>query len=270
MKCENMEELLPDFMAGTLNPEGVAAVQEHIAECSRCAGEVEMWNKLASLPVEQPSPALRARFDSMLESYQEGRWEKANLVSERNKFFGLGDLLRWVRTPTLSAAWACVLLILGFLGGRYIDRDSSNTENTRKLAELQGELHKTSQLVAISLLQQQSPSERLRGVDWSTRVTPDPQILDALQHTLRYDSSVDVRLAALDALGRYGHEPQVSRALVDALDTQQSPLVQVALIDVLVDLHESNAIEPLKKLQEGTNVDPTVRKHADWGIKRLS
>ena len=266
MKCENMEELLPDFMAGTLNPEGMTAVQEHIAECSRCAGEVEMWNKLASLPVEQPSPALRARFDSMVESYQEGRWEKANLVSERNKFLGLGELLHWVRTPTLSAAWACVLLLLGFLGGRYLAHDSSNTQ----LAELQGELHKTSQLVAISLLQQQSPSERLRGVDWSTRVSPDPQILDALQHTLRYDSSVDVRLAALDALGRYGHQPQVSRALVDALDTQESPLVQLALIDVLVDLHESNAIEPLKRLQNEPKVNPAVREHADWGIKRLS
>src|SRR5262249_37675651 len=163
--------------------------------------------------------------------------------------------------------WACVLLLLGFLGGHYIDRDPNDANTRKQLAELQGELHKTSQLVAISLLQQQSPSERLRGVDWSTRVTPDPQILDALQHTLRYDSSADVRLAALDALGRYGHQPKVSRALVDALDTQESPLVQLALIDVLVDLHESNAIEPLKRLQNEPKVNPAVREHADWGIK---
>lgn len=270
MKCEQMEELIPDFIAGTLNTEGAAAVEEHIAECSRCAGEVEIWKKLALLPQEHPSPALRSRFDAMLESYQEGRWEKSSLASERQRFFGLSDLVHWIRTPSLSAGWACVLLLMGFLGGRYIDRDGTSGHNAQQLAELQAELHKTSALVAISLLQQQSASERLRGVEWSTRVTPDPQILDALQSTLRYDSSVDVRLAALDALGHYGHQPEVSRGLVDALGTQDSPLVQIALIDALVDLHESKAIESLKRLQAQPGVDPTVRKHADWGIRQLS
>jgi len=270
MKCEEIEELLPDFLAGRLNSDRAVAVEEHIAQCAQCGEEVEVWKKLALLPQEQPSPALRARFQSMLESYQEGRWEKASLAAERKKFLGLGDILQWLRTPSLSAAWACVLLVAGFLGGRYIDRDTSTSENAKKLSEVQAELHKTSQLVAISLLQQQSPNERLKGVDWSTRVSPDPQILDALEHTLRYDTSVDVRLAALDALGRYGHQPDVSRALVDSLGTQESPLVQIALIDVLVDLHETSAIGPLKRLQHESGVNPAVSQHADWGIKRLS
>jgi anti-sigma factor RsiW len=270
MKCEEIEELLPDFIAGRLNSDRAVAVEEHIAQCAQCGEEVEIWRKLALLPQEQPSPALRSRFQAMLESYQEGRWEKASLALERKKFLGLGELVHWMRTPSLSAAWACVLLLAGFLGGRYIDRDESTKAADQKLAAVQEELHKTSQLVAISLLQQQSASERLEGVSWSTRVTPDPQILDALQHTLRYDNSVDVRLAALDALSRYGHRPDVSHALVEALGSQQSPLVQVALIDVLVDLHEPSAVEPLKRLQMQPEVDPSVRKHADWGIKRLS
>jgi hypothetical protein len=37
----------------------------------------------------------------------------------------------------------------------------------------------------------------------------DPQVMSALVHTLRYDGSVDVRLAALDALSRHGAQPQV-------------------------------------------------------------
>lgn len=270
MKCEEIEELLPDFIAGRLNSDRAVAAEEHIAQCVSCRKEVEIWTKLALLPEEQPGPALRSRFQGMLESYQEGRWEKASLASERKRFLGMGDLVRWIRTPSLSAGWACVLLVLGFLGGHYLDRERSNDDNAQKLVALQQELHKTSQLVAISLLQQQSASERLEGVSWSTRVTPDPQILDALQRTLRYDSSVDVRLAALDALGRYGHRPDVSRALVEALGTQESPLVQVELIKVLVDLHESSAIEPMKRLQQESGVDPSVRKLADWGIKHLS
>ena len=267
MKCEELEGLMPDYLRGKLNSNQAEFVQAHIAECSRCSDEVEIWKKLALLPDEQPGPSVRTRFQAMLESYQEGRWEKASLASERGKFKGLGDLVSWLRTPSLSAAWACVLLVAAFLGGRYIDRDSGSRE---ELTEMRKELHSTKQLVALSLMQQQSASERLEGVSWTTRVSPDPQVLDALQHTLRYDSSVDVRLAALDALRHYGNRPEVSRGLVESLEGHQSPLVQLELINALVGLHEPNAVEPLKRLQQDPNLDPTVRQKAGWGIRQLS
>jgi hypothetical protein len=269
MKCEEIEELLADYLRGNLNSERAVPVEEHIAQCRRCGQQVELWNKLALLPVEQPSPSLRTRFQAMLESYQEGRWENADLASERKKFAGLGELIGWMRTPSLSAAWACVLLVAAFLSGRYMDRGAD--ANAQQLAALREELRSTRQLVALSLLQQQSASERLQGVSFTTRLPePDPQVLDALLHTLRFDNSVDVRLAALDALSRYGRRPEVSRGLVESLEGQQSPLVQVALIDVLVELRDSSAVAPLKRLQQAPNLDPTVRKHADWGIQRLS
>jgi hypothetical protein len=268
MKCEEIAELLPDYLRAQLNSDRAALVAEHVQGCPRCSEEVELWKKLAHLPEQQPSPSLRARFETMLETYQQGRWEKASLASERKRFLGLGDLVRWMRTPSLSAAWACVLLAAGFVGGRYVDRDQSRST---ELAELRNELQRTSQLVALSYLQQQSASGRLQGVSYSMRIQePDSQVLEALVHTLRYDSNVDVRLAALDALGRYGKRPEVSRGLVESLEGQQSPLVQVALIDVLVDLHDSSAVGPLRRLQQMPNVDPTVRKHAEWGIQRLS
>ena len=268
MKCEEIEDLMADYLRGKLNSDRAMLVQEHVAACARCSEEVEIWKKLALIPEEQPSPMLRARFQAMLESYQEGRWEKASLASERNKFLGVSDLARWLRTPSLSAAWACVLLVAAFLAGRYIDRTPNTSD--QQLAAMREELHSTRQLVALSLLQQQSASERLEGVSWSTRVAPDPQVLDALQHTLRYDSSVDVRLAALDALSRYGSRPDVSRGLVESLEGQESPLVQVALIKTLVDLRESGALAPLKRMQRAPGLDPTVRKQADWAIRQLS
>ena len=268
MKCQEIEGLLPDYLEGKLNSDRSIKVEEHVSQCSECREEVEIWKKLALLPEEQPSEQSRARFRSMLESYQEGRWEKSSLASEHGKFKGLGELVAWLRTPSLSGAWACVLLVAGFLGGRYIDRGDARD---RQMVAMQTELHSTRELVALSLLQQQSASDRLKVVGMTTRMAaPDPQVLDALQHTLRNDSSVDVRLAALDALSRYGSRPDVSRGLVDSLSGEQSPLVQIALIDALVDLHEAKAVEPLKRLQRDPNIDPTVREHADWGIKKLT
>src|SRR5215469_3159369 len=180
MKCEEMDELLPDYLKGKLNSDRAMRVEEHITECSHCRDEAELWKKLALLPEERPSESSRARFEAMLESYQEGRWEKQSLAAERQKFLGLEDLLRWFRMPSLSVGWACVLLVGAFFAGRYIDRSPSTNE--KQLAASQQELHQTSQLVAISLLRpQSSASERLQGVSWSTRVEGDPQVLDALQ-----------------------------------------------------------------------------------------
>src|SRR5438105_13192920 len=86
------------------------------------------------------------------------------------------------------------------------------------------------QMVVLSMLQQQSAGARLEGVTWSTRDQQlDPKVLSALLHTLRHDPSVDVRLAALDALSRHSAQPQVRTSVVNALQDQQSPLVQVAL-----------------------------------------
>jgi HEAT repeat protein len=79
-----------------------------------------------------------------------------------------------------------------------------------------------------------------------------------------------VRLAALDAVSRYGDRPEVRRELVDVLQTTQSPMVQVALIDLLVDLHDKSAVPQFRKFQQDPNVNPTVKKRVDWGIQQLN
>jgi hypothetical protein len=272
MNCEAIGELLPDYLQNRLNPELTGEVEEHLAGCPVCGEEAALWKKLTLVPEEQPSPALQSRFKAMLETYQEGRWEKRGLAKEECKqstpmLWGLGN---WRQMPFAGVAWACVFLICGFLIGRNMERGPS-TEDRLQMARLQDEVSGMRQMVALSLMQQQSASQRLEGVSWSTRLQqPDPQILSALLHTLRSDPSVDVRLASLDALGRYAGQPEVRRELVNSLEGKQSPLVQVALIDLLVDLHDRNAVPQLKQFQQDPKVDPTVRKRVDWGIQQLN
>ena len=74
----------------------------------------------------------------------------------------------------------------------------------------------------------------------------------------------------LDALGRHSSQPQVRTTVVNALQDQQSPLMQVALIDQLVEWHEREAASNLEKLRQSPNVNPTVRQHADWAIGKLN
>jgi HEAT repeat protein len=108
-------------------------------------------------------------------------------------------------------------------------------------------------------------------VTWTRREGQlDPEVLAALMRTLRHDPSVDVRLAALDALSRHAGQPLVKKTVVDALQEQQSPLVQVALIDQLVEWRDVDAAPRLEKLRQTPDVNPTVRQRADWAISKLN
>ena len=272
MNCEQIGELLPDYFQGSLDREQRNLVEGHLQSCVQCREEVALWQKLELLPEEQPGPELRVRFKAMLDAYQEGRWENRQLAKERRSllpgFFSGG----WLRMPAAGLAWAVLLLVVGFVAGRSVN--STNPADTQ-MAKLQSELADTRRLVTISLLQQQSASERLQAIAQATAWSmseqhADPKILAALMHTLHSDNSVDVRLAAVDALGRYYNQPEVRKGLVDALQTQQSPLVQVALIDLMVDLKETSVIEQLKKFEQDPNVNPTVRQRAAWGVRQLT
>ena len=86
MQCEEIGGLMPDYLHNKLQPEQANIVKAHLEGCGSCAEEVSLWTKLGTIPEAQPSPALASRFNAMLETYQEGRWEHRNLQNERNKF----------------------------------------------------------------------------------------------------------------------------------------------------------------------------------------
>jgi HEAT repeat protein len=127
------------------------------------------------------------------------------------------------------------------------------------------------QLVTLSLLQQQSASERLKGVSWSYQVPQsDTEVLAALLQTVNQDASVNVRLAAVDALRQFRSSPVMRKGLVNSLAKQSSPLVQIGVIDLLVELNEKPAIAPLNRLLESSDLDPNVRHRAKWAVQQLS
>src|SRR5690348_5884036 len=266
MTCERFAELLSDYCERRLSTTDMAFAREHAELCANCRADFEMWQKLAALPQLEPSSASRFRFQHMLNAYQEGRWEKSSLEREQGNWF-----FTWMRSAfaaPMAGALATCLLLVGFIAGEHVS-SSRQVENPQMTA-LQSEVTTLRQLVALSMLEQQSASQRLQGVNFSTQVErPDPEISTALLHALRFDSSVDVRLAALDALRRYKDDRQVRSGLLNALQDQQSPLVQIALIDLFVEMRESSAKEGFRRIEQDTKVNPAVRQRAQWGISQL-
>jgi HEAT repeat protein len=168
--------------------------------------------------------------------------------------------------PLAAACAATLVLAVGVVLGRATDRAPAAPP---EVAALHQELRDLKQMVTLSLMQQQSASERLRGVSFSNQVDGSgDEIVSALLDTLKHDTNVNVRLASVDALKRFAERDVVRRAAVDALDTQRSPLVQMALIDFVVETQDRGAVGALRKLSTAAP-NETVRSRAAWGIKHL-
>ncbi len=260
MICERVKEQIPEYLAGMLEEGTRERVLAHLDECVGCREEVTrldiVWRKLETLPAPEPSVRMRERFGDVLAAYEYGRQVKRPPV----------DLRRWFSMPQWAAVSAAVVLtVSGAAVGRFTQPAKSN-----EYSQLKGEVESMRQLVTLSLMQQESPGARLRGVNYSYKMErPDPQVESALLYAVNHDANVNVRLSAMDALQRFADSAPVSRALIEALPTQDSPLVQIGLIDLLAGRNEPDAIPIFRKLTQDPQVDPAVRQRARTALNQL-
>jgi hypothetical protein len=255
MDCEAARAQLADRLTGdhAAAPGDVEALDDHLRTCAACAreadGVADTWALLADIPTAPAdSAAMRARLDAAL-------GQRVDAAP------------RWWLAPGLQAAAAIVLVALGFLAGRETMRSSTDPA----LGELREELHATRQMVSLSLLQQQSASERLRGITYTSQIEqPGGEIVNALLDTLLHDPDAAVRLKSIDALKRFSDRTSVRRAAADALTKPaSSPLVQIALIDFLVEANDRDSAPSLRQVSEDTMADKAVRAHAAWGLQHI-
>ena len=271
MMCERIREQFPACLAGRLDPAAREKVIDHLETCSACRAEMAelgvVWRGMEAMQEPEPSPAMRTRFLETLHAYQEGFQEAQRKQTNAGRAsFWSGW---WPARPAWQAAFAALLLVAGVVGGRYALSPRAPEANP-ELAQLQGQVENLRQLVALSLLQQQSPSARLRGVTYSYQIAqPDQQVQQALLHAVNHDSNVNVRLSAVDALAKFANDPAVRRALADSLPTQDSALVQVALIDLLTQLGEKDSVGALQKLAQDSRADQEVRQRAASAAEKL-
>jgi hypothetical protein len=272
MNCESIREKFADFLAGELDEGSRQRVQTHLFVCPACREELEglsaIWTKLGVLPKEQPGPALRQRFYEMLEAYKDGLDEARTGPGLRRTISGWLERIM-PRQPVYQFALSLVLLVAG-LGAGYL-LNGSRPAAKNEIAALHSEVTDMRRAVAISMLKQASPSERLMGVSWSSRLeSPDEKILQALLDTLNHDSNVSVRLAAIDALYLFYDNPHVKAGLIESLAGQTSPLVQISLINLLVEIRERRAVEALEQLIQDRKLNPRVRERAEMVLAKLT
>jgi hypothetical protein len=111
-------------------------------------------------------------------------------------------------------------------------------------------------------LQDEAVSTRLAGVyDAREAAQHDPQVAQALLQRAATDRSPSVRSAAIDALGPQLHSDAVGGELMGLLEAADSPIVQLALVDLVLRNGSAAQLAHLKRLADAEGLHPDLARH---------
>jgi hypothetical protein len=219
---------------------------------SEDAGEQQLWRDLEQLPQEAPSPRLRRRFYDELEHAD-------RRLHRRRRWLG------WITAPGLAAAIGC--LFVGVTIGLLLRNPSA--PQRAELTQLQQQVAMLNRNLVLDRLENDSASKRLLGVmEASDLAEHDPEIRRALLERAVDDRVHSVRSAAIDALGPRLGTPAVGDELMASLEKAESPLVQLALADLVLRYGNPTQLQQLLRLSERGLLHPDVAKHVKSSVSR--
>jgi hypothetical protein len=271
-KTNHILNQLPDFLGGSMSETAKADIERHLKTCKSCKAEytalAKVWSEMGRLPEEKPNPRVRERFYAELELEKSAR--SLRIPPEIRWIDRLNNLVArlWPKQPAVQFAVALVCLLVGYVIGFRVDGAGNGSNGD--VAQLRSEVVNMQRLVMMSLLKTESASERIRGANWTERISrPDTEVFTALFESLNYDPVVNVRLAALEALSKFYDDAEVKKGIIGSLLRQTSPLVQLALIQVITTVHDSEGMAALKELLKNKDLNKTVREQVEKHIKEM-
>lgn len=258
MEREKLEGLLIDFIDGRLNESERKEVKGLLndPEVRVLYDQLKQVTSAMDRSSElNPSNKLFSGFQQMLKEEA----AKESTPQQRQVSF----------TPTVfRAAAAVVLVMVGVAIGYYVNQYNVAQQ---RIAELEKENLRQREQMLANMQDPSSASLRMKAVNNVNEMsTLDDVVVSALVKAMNEDKNTNVRLAALDALGKFHDEPMVRKALIASLSKQDDPVVQIALIQLMVKIKEKGVLKDLNRIIEDNNAIEPVKDEAHSGILKLS
>ena len=237
------EEKLVQLLLGELSADEEKQLRQQIAEDQELRREWNLYQALyqgyREMPMKKPGQDLTDRFDE---------WLSGEISQQRQN-----------NSPVLRSVWkygiaASILILIGWFV--FKPEPAIITQRAAK--------HQMVQLIA-----DQSPTQRIKGLESASAQEADPEIIAVLLKVLKEDESPNVRLRAVEAIQQFDMTEEIKDALIAALDSEAQPAVQIAMINALVGLREEKAKPTLESLIEKEDVQPFVKDEARLGLTRL-
>jgi hypothetical protein len=218
------------------------------------AAEEALWETLAAVEREEPSGQLRQNF------YRElARATEPGLLEKIRNMLGFSGNAGWL------TATACALL--GLAAGQLIG-GADDSDNSRLVA-LEQNVSMLNRSLVLDRLQNNQPGKRLRGVMDASYMAPrDPDIALALLDVALNDRVASVRSAAIESLGAQINTPTIGVQLMQTLQDAESPLVQLALVDLVLRNGSDEQVGQLLQLAEDGTLHADLQRHVMTSLGR--
>ena len=272
MHPDQLDIQMMDYVCGHMNPDEQAEFERFLqnnpdaqAEMEALRQTLQMVDDDSQIPVPEPSAAMDTGFYQMLNTAQK---QQRPGFFKRMKSAWNNLLASSYFKPALSGV---SMLVVGFFVGSLYTQSTVEPVYNNLNTVSNNDRNNEFQAMTVSLLDLPSASKRLQAVNMiATRDnTIEPIVLAALLETLNNDGNVNVRLAVVETLSQYAEVAAVRQGLVAAIPNQQSPMVQVALANLMLKLNEKEAIKPFQDLLEGEQLIEPVKAKLTYTVNEL-
>jgi len=261
MERKQFEELITDYITGNCSVQQTQEFELFLKNNPASKQEVEEMSLfLHGIDEEvETTSAMDMKFYAMLNTA-----EKKN-----NKESLIDKLVRIFQAKfTKQLAYTLAILTVGFFVGNTFNFNKGSSIESLNVAQSETE-NVRSQLV-LTLLEQPSANKRLQAVNEVSKLSSVTKtITNALFSTLNSDTNVNVRLSAIEALSNYTKIPEVREGLIASIIHQKSPMVQIALADLMVKLQEKKAVKSFKRLIDEKGVNASAKQKMQETIQQI-
>ena len=257
------KELMKKYQEGQLSESDAQLVEEYIEKGILSMNDFHDLNEL-SVKVDQiiQKPEVSDQLNTNFYQHLERQVAKSHQPGWIKRF---ADLLV---TREHSTRWAVIAgaLVAGFLIGQVFNLGTGS----KQMNELATEISSMKEMMLLSLIDKESTTDRLRAVALTNEMSGvSERVSQALFYTLNNDENDNVRLAALEALYVYANDPAVRQGLIESIQKQDSPIVQITLAEVMVALQEKKSVVEFREILKRNNLEPTAKKKIEESIEEL-
>ncbi|MEM1323763.1 MAG: HEAT repeat domain-containing protein [Bacteroidota bacterium] len=251
MQDINIQKLLDQYRRGPLTADQEVLLEQALEQGLIQLEQLEDLQKLQE-QIQFEAPEVdnreeRAAFWEALQAEQKhAAPTKQGLMERIFQFFS-----------PVQITYSLALLVFGLALGLWL---RPATGDNQQIGQLSAEVQQMKEMMMLTMLDKPSSSERLKAVSMSQDINEASEaVVNALFRTLNQDKNVNVRLATIEALSNYADSPSTRQRLIKSIRFQDSPLVQMALAELMVRMQERGSIDALEQLLGRDNVPEEVK-----------
>jgi hypothetical protein len=210
----------------------------------------DLYQGINQIEVPEPSASMKEKFYQQVD----------NMENANNSSQPISAMFSFQESGWIKLAAAVLLIIGGSVLGFIFN---SNIYMKKQLADLSSEINNLRSSATIAVLSEQTASVKLEAIYNAAKSTNQhTELINALYNSMVSDENSNVRLAAAQALTHYLPNENVKSMLIESLELQDDPIVQISIINILSNIKQEETIKAIQSFINKENIDSEIKNYA--------